>query len=384
MARSDRAALGKRLYERFVAPLVLGGEITPGPGVGARAAFELDGCLATVDRDLRSRVDLARVRVARRLVGVDVLDEPDRAEWALAAALHDMVFALHPALDHLLHRSAADRLLTLAEQTIERVPPGESLKDELSRHTFFARALELQRTDTYVSWWTGSRTFLGTTPPPRLLAWPELRNVRTEETHVTLAELPTSLHPARRERFLRVLALWLAKVPLTDLATSTRSIAPFVWTDAALGLLAGPHGRVLGLRALALGPDDDVDTALGRATAPHVKAAAWENVARIGDVLAARAMAMATTEAPEASRPLTRELGDDTHFARALGAALALGRVDAIGVSRGAARAVTSKLMPLTRMVDAQLLADVLRHVAAVKPSRPRGTSSSALEPLGV
>jgi len=371
MARAERAAAtGKRLYERFLAPLVLGGDVTPGPAVGARAAFDLDGALAAVDTDLRSQVDLARVRVARRLVAVDMLDGPSTSEWALAAALHDMVHALHPELDGVLHRSAPDRLLALAEQTIGRVAPATSLADAVSRHAFFARAFELRRTDTVVSWWTGSRTFLGTAPPSRLLAWPEVRRVHTDATTVPLAELPSASHAGRAEHFRRVVARWLEKVPLTDLATCSRELAPFAWTGATLGLFATPRGRVLGLRALALGPAADVDAALGRATVAHVKASAWENLARIGDILAERALTAASTELGGPSTD--REVEGDAHYARVLGASLALGRIDTLGLTPQAARAITSKLMPLTQSLRGRDLAEVVRRLAVSEPGALR------------
>jgi hypothetical protein len=374
MPRAERpgayAATAKRLYEQFLAPLVIGGDLTPGPAVGARAAVALDGGLAAVDPDLRSRVDLARVRVARRLVPVDMLVGPDIHEWALAAALHDLLFALHPSLERPLRRSAPDRLMTFAEQALCTVPAASSLAETVSRHSFFARAFELHRTDVTVSWWTGRESFLGTDPPPRLLAWPELRRVQTTTTTVPVADLPDVLRAGRRERFRNVLSVWLEKVPLTSLATCTRALVPFEWSGATLGLFSTPQGCVLGLRALALHPREAVDAALGRATLPHLKAEAWDNLARIGDVLAARALATAATDLSSPSRdPGTEE---DAHFAEVLGASLALGRADALQVSAAARRGITARLLPLTQSPRGRELAPLVSRIAlATQQAKP-------------
>jgi len=364
MARADLAATARRLYERFMAPLVIGGDMTPGPAVGARAALLLDGGTAAVDPDVRSQVDVARVRVARRLVPVDTVPDPSPADWALGAALHDLIHALHPELDGVLHRSAPDRLLDFAEQVIDRVEAASSLEDVLSRHTFFARTFEIQRTDTVVSWWSGSRTFVGAAPPPRLVAWPDLRRVHTDLTTVPLAELPNALHAGRRERFHRLLGRWLEKAPLTDLATCDRAVSPFRWTGAALGLFATPGGRVLGLRALGLGRTILVDAALGHASALHVKAAAWADVGRIADVLADRALAIASSEVSAASEASDRDVSDDAHYARVLGATAAIERVDATAASAAAARGITARLMPLVQSLRGRELAEVLKNVA--------------------
>ena len=286
MGRVDLAATAKRLYERFLVPLVVGGDVAVGPAIGARAALSLDGGLAAVDTDVRSQVDVARVRVARRLSPVDLLEGPDAHEWALAAALHDLVYALHPELGG----DAPDRLLDLAHQVLARVAPPASLAEAISRHTLFARMFELRRTDTAVSWWTGSRTFLGRSPPSRLLAWPRLRRVQTSERTLTLDAM-ADLPQGRRDRFVEGIARLLEKTPLTDLATCARPFPAFRWSGASLGLFARPNGRVLGLRALALGAREEVDAALGRATRPHVEAGASDDVARIRSVLAERALA---------------------------------------------------------------------------------------------
>ena len=133
------------------------------------------------DSDLYARVQLARTRVARKLTPVDGLPGPTEAEWALGAALHDIVQTAHPAFDSAFRRRGPSKILDLAEATLDHVPAPRSVGESLSRHTWFSRLFEMERTDTVIRWWVGSRIFLGETPPARLSAWPELRRVRRRD-----------------------------------------------------------------------------------------------------------------------------------------------------------------------------------------------------------
>jgi len=320
---------------------------------------------------VRSAVDLARVRVARRLVPVDTQHGPSAGEWALAASLHDLIHSLHPGLGPILHRGVAAKLADFAEQVTAQVAPAESLAEVVSRHTFFARLFEISRTDTLVSWWTGSRRFLGTAPPPRLLAWPGLRRVETAETTHPLAELPDLVDRPRQRRFWEGLARILEKLPLTDLATCTREAPRFEWNAANLGLFGAPHSRVVALRALALAPTRAVDAALGRATRPHVAGRAWENVAYIADILAERALAFAVTDAQPTR---SDDAEGDAEYATKLGAAVALSRVETLGLSPSRARRTTSRLLPIARS-SRVLEPELVQRLAegALTSPRPRG-----------
>jgi hypothetical protein len=125
---------------------------------------------------------------------------------------------------------------------------------------------EIARTDTKVSWWTGSSTFLGTEPPARLTAWPELRRVHIDKTPRPLLDLPAVGGHVTSDRFAEALQAFLRKTPLTDLATCRRAAPELRFTDEALGLVASRAGRTLALRALSGQPEEAVDQALGRAT----------------------------------------------------------------------------------------------------------------------
>jgi hypothetical protein len=257
------------------------------------------------------------VRRARRLIPVDVLERASPAEWSLAAALHDIVHATNPTFDALLRRRTAARILDLAGEAIERVPGPTHARDALSRHTWFARALDITRNDTVVSWWTGSRAYLGVDPPSRLKAWPELRRVHVQVTpHALLDLAPLAVD---RERLIETLGRWLARTPLTEVATCTRPTPVFRWSDAALALISVRTGRTLALRALEQLPAHEVDAALGDAT-KALLASRPAAVASVIPLLAERALASAQVtgaRVAQAARPVAA-------FARGLGAAAAM------------------------------------------------------------
>ena len=313
--------IAQRLFEGVMAPLVLGGPMRPGHAIGARVALALgDGERTTIDVDLEAHVRLGRVRRARRLAPIDTVEAATPAEWTLAACLHDIVQATNPTFDALLRRSSAARILDLAGEAIDRVPPPLHARDALSRHTWLARALDIARTDTAVSWWTGSRTYLGVDPPARLQAWPELRRVSVVATPRSLLDLsPLAID---RDRLTATVARLLARTPLTEIATCTRTAPAFVWSDPALALLSTRTGRTLALRALEELPAHEVDVALGGATRDLIGARSTAAAPAIA-LLADRALADAqghdarTPHAPATLRP-------ESAFARGLGAAAAL------------------------------------------------------------
>jgi hypothetical protein len=314
---ADLREIASRLFEGVMAPLVLGGALRAGHAIGAKAALALggEGTVDVLDATLLDRVQTARVRRARRLTPVDAVDLPSPAEWTIAAALHDVLQSANPTLDAALRRGSAVRILELAHQTLERVPPPMHTGEALSRHTWLARVLDLARNDTSVSWWTGSRTFRGVSPPGRLTAWPQLRRVHVVTTPRPLLELePLAVD---REKLATTVSLLLARTPLTDLASCARTAPAFVWSETTLALVATRAGRTLALRALAQAPASPVDVALGRATRElltHQRSQATPAIA----LLAERTLALAQT-APGSlgGRP-------DGAFARGLGAAAAL------------------------------------------------------------
>lgn len=326
MAKDDPQALCDRLFTTFLAPLVLGGTTIPGKPIGGKNALSI-GDRPPSDAATLSHVDLARVRIARRIAPVDRFEQaPTANEWVIAAVLHDLVQSTHPGFDAVFRRSGPKRILEVIEKTLEVVPPPEDVGDALSRHTWFSRMFELARTDVDLKWWTGSERFLGTDPPARLLAWPEMRRVQQTRIPRPLMDLPTSGSAVDAQRFSFLVERVLAKTPLTDLATIDRSTPPFAWTHENLGFASTNAGRTIILRALAYLPDRAVDAALGRATRHLFAAKATRALMAAVDLLRDRVLGAATLRLTGDKDPEPLTLGqehNDAAFAIGAGALVA-------------------------------------------------------------
>lgn len=251
--RELAAGLGRRadeLFERVVAPLVLGGAIRPVRPLGSRLALALLEGHEPADRETFARVELARVRRARELCPVDTLPPPSGAEWALAAVLSDLVQATNPDLASAFGASRPRTLVRHAVATLSRLPRVRTAGEALARHATFAQVLATTRVDTAVSWWTGHETFAGRAPPARLLAWPALRRVRLARTERKLAALATGCPRLDPDEHRRALAALVAASPLTDLAAAARTEPPFAFGAASLALLSTDAGLWLAFRAI--------------------------------------------------------------------------------------------------------------------------------------
>ena len=135
MAKDDPQSLCERLFATFLGPLVIGGAMVPAKPFGGKNALLIGDHRAPVlDPDLLSRCELARVRVARKLVPVDIFDPaPTGNEWALAAVLHDLVQATHPGFDAAFRRSGPKRLLDVAQLTLDRIASPSTVGDSLPK-----------------------------------------------------------------------------------------------------------------------------------------------------------------------------------------------------------------------------------------------------------
>lgn len=256
-ARADALLAG------VIAPLILGGPMTLQRPFGARLALRI-GSRSIIDDDLRSRIDVARVRRARRYAAVDTLPPLDGAEWALAAALNDLLQVTNHELSGPFSRGRHAELLASVRATCEAVPAPHDVRSALARHTTFGTALAATRTDTLVQWWTGKANFRGQRPSGRLTAWPGLRRVHVDERPVRLTEMCDGGF-VTPDAFLEVLGLWLGRSPLTDVATLTRDAPVFGWSASTLSLIATVPGYRLAWRALCRQPGDRVVRALAQA-----------------------------------------------------------------------------------------------------------------------
>ncbi len=238
------------LFTGVVAPLVLGGRVEPVRPFGPRLALAIGEGRTISDSDLRSRVNVARVRVARLVAPVDTVPDISPEEFALAAGLNDLLQVSNLELSGPFTRKRHTELLAHVGDLVSFVSGPQTIAEALSRHTVFSRALEVIRTDTTVSWWTGSASFRGTPPSGRLLLWKDLRRVREDTQRIPLVEMTADVTALPEGMWDDVLRKWLAASPLTDIATATRRSPTFRWSNTTLSLISCVPGRTLAFRAL--------------------------------------------------------------------------------------------------------------------------------------
>jgi hypothetical protein len=265
MPRLEAVARAQELAALVLAPLVLGGPMHLVRPFGPKLSVLVGERNEIGDTDLRSRIDVARVRRARLLAPVDVLPDLTAAEWTLLCALNDLLQVTNHGLAGPFTRRRHERLLGSVRELCEATAAPRDVGDALARHATFARVLELVRTDTTVSWWMGTARFRGQPPPERLLRWRQLRRVQVQTERVTLHEMCTGLNAVQQSEFDEVLCLWLTRSPLTDLAGAARRRPAFAWSRSTLALISTAPGRAIAWRALSRQPADLVGAVLTQA-----------------------------------------------------------------------------------------------------------------------
>ncbi|HTM19460.1 MAG TPA: hypothetical protein VL172_03100 [Kofleriaceae bacterium] len=238
----SRRPVGEFL-ERFVLPLVRGGELVVGDPIDAE---QLQGMIDDLPHasDALVAVDEARTDVLAELVVRPPALVLDADELQLAAALHDVLFLSHPRTDSWAVTGGALRKVGEAARRFAAQPLSTDRVRVLARHGLLHAIFAVRRTDTKVSWWTGSATFFGQRPPPRLTAWPAVRRVRTETSSSGFQELfgiPEALP---------VLSALLRRSPLTLLLGGPEVSVPVHWEEAVFLLRDAELARALAYRAL--------------------------------------------------------------------------------------------------------------------------------------
>lgn len=256
----------EQLAQGVLGPLVLGGPLRLVPPIGPELAMRLGVDRRISDDDLRTRVDVARVRRARQVAPVDTLPDLSPAEWALAAALNDLLQTTNHELSGPFTRGRHGVLLEATRRLLGALDGPRSTLEVIVRHATFARLLEVERVDTLVRVWAGKAEYRGQEPDRSMTFWPRLRRVQLEPKPVLLAAMSEGLEHVPPERYLELVAMLLSRSPLSDLASVTRVMPAFAWTQATLELVSYPTGRTLALRALSRSPDQPVLAALERAT----------------------------------------------------------------------------------------------------------------------
>jgi hypothetical protein len=213
----------------FVLPLVTGGDIHIARPLAMSdlGHFEVDLPHASPEQ---VAVDDARTDVLAALVVRPPALVLDNDELCLAAALHNALFLVHPSADS---RLMTKRTLLRFIDTTRRLagqPLSQNRRRVLARHSLLHNVFDLTRTDTKISWWTGSAQFYGQQPPHRLLKWSALRRVRQEVSTAAYADLLTS------EDASPIMATLLRRSPLTQLLASHPQAPPLHWEDAVFVL----------------------------------------------------------------------------------------------------------------------------------------------------
>jgi hypothetical protein len=215
--------------ERFVKPLVAGGELHVGAPIPYADVERWDTELDAATVELVA-VDEARTSVLSTLVVRPPALVLEGDDLALAAGLHNALFLVHPRADvwsvtDRQRRRIIDNALTLVSRPLTR-----ERKRVMARHALLHNLFHLARRDTTVSWWTGRARFQGQVPSKRLTAWPGLRRVREEHTDIGFDEL---LAVADTQA---IVAALLRRTPLTQLLDSQPGAPPLHWEDAVFVL----------------------------------------------------------------------------------------------------------------------------------------------------
>jgi hypothetical protein len=217
----------------FVRPLVRGGEIHVGKPVSDAELTAFGQQLPYASAELVA-VDEARTEAVAELVVRPPSFVLDEDELALAAALHNLLFLAHPRVEHWLTPAGRlDRVREAAQRFAAR-PRARSRYALLARHGLLHRLFALSRTDVTLAWWTGSATFYGQRPPPRLARWPGLRRVTETSSVVGYTDLlgDPDVEP--------IIAELLKLSPLTDLLSQPRDGPPLEW-EHAIPVLRDPE-----------------------------------------------------------------------------------------------------------------------------------------------
>ncbi|NUP13357.1 MAG: hypothetical protein HOW73_45545 [Polyangiaceae bacterium] len=265
MAR-DLSLRLEELAHGLVGPLILGGTAHLVAPLGPELAFELGVGRRISDDDLRSRIDLARVRQARAIAPIDTLPDISPGEWALIAALNDLLQATNHELSSPFTRGRHITLLDTTERLLAAIEGPRTTIEAIVRHATFARIFELERTDTLVSAWAGTIDYRGQEPEKSMTFWPGLRRVRVDPRKVPIQAMADGFDALPTARYVQLLTELVSRSPLTDFATIERTSPPFAWTRATLELVSYPTGRTLASRALSKLHSQQVLTVLQAAT----------------------------------------------------------------------------------------------------------------------
>lgn len=250
------------LVERFVLPLVEGGEVELGRPIAPGCAAFFAATMPSSE-DARLRIYTALIDAADEIHDVDMVPWPSGPLVWLAAAAHDLCALTDPSLDRMFVRGARDTILRWTDRWLELIPPPLTRGDALARHALVAPVLNLERTDTVLKTWAYTYRFLG-----RKMDLITLNKVQPMQTQVPLATLLDSAQglelTARRDTLL-------SRSPVSELLSCT-TLPSFRFSIATLTVLADVGLRSGIAKGLARkeGAGETIAAALG---APELRAA---------------------------------------------------------------------------------------------------------------
>jgi hypothetical protein len=256
--------MARRFVAEFLLPLVRGGALRVGRPLGPRAVDRVTETVARASRDPTDEeaepitmLGAGRRMVAGRHLPAGAAPPLDEVTVRLGAALHDLLALAHPDL---VGPGIARRQEQIALAALELASVGSpsSAREAVNRHSLLARIPEIVRVDRTVRFWLGHRTFVGRTPPGRIMALPSLRRVRVARASRSwLREI--GIPAVGRRAFL---ALNVAS-PLGEALDPLRLEPPLGWGRILPVLRFQPVARAVAGAALELGVDRAGDALAG-------------------------------------------------------------------------------------------------------------------------
>jgi hypothetical protein len=224
--------------ESFVLPLITGGDMHVGQPIDAATLQDYEQELPHASVPLVA-IDEARERVLASIVVKPPPCVLDADELSLAAAVHNLLFLAHPDADGWSMSDSKRAKIVSCAQSFAARPRTMKRTRVLARHGLLHNLFRIGRSDTKVSWWTGSASYLGQEVPARLKRWSGVRRVHQEESHVGFREL------FQGADVVSVVAALARRSPLTLLCSSGQGGPHLHWEDSVFLLRDAEIARSL-------------------------------------------------------------------------------------------------------------------------------------------
>lgn len=128
------------------------------------------------DKATAAALSKRRLQIGQRLWPAFCPPACDEPAARLAVAVHNLLALGHPAMMGASAR-ARDTVIGFSVDLASLGPPPTVIA-ALERHSMLSRVGEIERNEHEVQSWLGTQSFVGQTPPPRLLRWRKLRRVQ--------------------------------------------------------------------------------------------------------------------------------------------------------------------------------------------------------------